>query len=383
MRALIALSLLVLVACAPRGQITYDPAAAGVGSTQRIFIGTTRLDDGTDAFSRGRSFQPRFGRFDISIPPDRELGTLPWPPRNGAPDPRRHMLTVDGTMFDGASEFRRALASEMTRSRRSEREAVIFVHGFNNTFAEGVYRFAQMYHDMDLPGVPVHYSWPSRASVMGYAYDRDSTLFGRDGLEQLLHEVAEAGAERILIMAHSMGSHLVMETLRQIAVRKDQAVLKRLGGVVLISPDIDVDVFRSQAQTFGRLPQPFVIFSSRRDRALALSATIAGERNRLGNVQDVSVLAGLDVTLLEVGQLADGSGHLAAGTSPTLLRLISSASDIDDALGRDAQSRVGLLPAAVLTVQGATQVILSPVAAIGDEVNAVRPRARAAAAAAE
>lgn len=378
-RALILLSLLVLAACAPRGQITYDPAAVGVGAVERIFIGTTRLDDGENAFSRGRSFAARFGRFDISIPPDRELGTLPWPPRNGPADPRKHMVTVDGTMFDGAAEFRKALSQEMARSRRGEREAVVFVHGFNNTFAEGVYRFAQMYHDMELSGVPVHYSWPSRGSVMGYAYDRDSALFARDGLEQLLHQIAEAGADRILIMAHSMGSHLAMETLRQIAVRRDRPVLDRLGGVVLISPDIDVDVFRSQAQTFGKLPQPFVIFSSRRDRALALSATIAGERNRLGNVQDVSILAGLDVTLLEVGALSSGTGHLTAGTSPALLRMIANARDIDDVLGRDAQSRVGLLPAAVLTVQGATQVILSPVAQIGEEVNAPRRRPQAAA----
>lgn len=377
-RALIALVLLVLAACAPRGQLTYDPTAAGIGDAQRIFIGTSRKDDAAgDAFSYGRSFVPRYARLDISIPPDRELGTLPWPPRNGRADPRKHMLTLDSAIYATDHEFRAALAAEMRLSRRGQREAVVFVHGFNTNFAEGAYRFAQMQHDMELPGVAVHYAWPSRGSVLGYAYDRDSVMFARDGLENLLHEIAEAGAERIFVMAHSMGSHLLMESLRQISLRNDRMVQQRLAGVMLISPDIDVDVFRSQAQTMGRLPQPFVIFTSRRDRALALSATIAGESNRLGNVQDVNVLAGLDVTLLEVGDLADGSGHLAAGTSPTLLRMIARAQDIDDALGQDAQSRVGLLPAAVLTVQGATQVILSPLGAIGESDR--RPKARPAA----
>lgn len=363
------LLVLFLAACAARGQLRYEPEAAEIGAIQRIFVGTTRQEDAASRiFTAGRSFVPQFARYDISIPPDRELGTLPWPPRSGVADPRKVMLTTDSQTYADAIAFRHALTAEMARTRRGTREAVVFVHGFNNNFAEGLNRFAQLYHDMELPGVAVHYSWPSRASVLGYAYDRDSTLFARDGLEQLLHEIAVAGADRILLVAHSMGSHLAMETLRQIALRNDHAVRSRLGGVVLMSPDIDLDVFRSQAQTVGELPQPFVIITSERDRALRLSAVVAGESNRLGNVANIEELAGLGVTVLEVGALSTGSGHFTAGNSPALLRLIANAGDLDTALSRDAQSRVGLLQGAVLTVQGATRVILSPVAQIGEEL---------------
>ena len=366
-RLIVLLSILAIAACTPRGTITIVPEAASVGEVQRVFIGTTRKDDGTgEPFSWDRSFEARFARFDVSIPPERELGTVPWPLRNRTPDPRTQMVTVDQMVFGTELAFRTALSDELRQTRRGTRDAVVFVHGFNNTFAEGLYRFAQLHHDLDLPGVPVHYSWPSRGTPLGYAYDRDSALFARDGLERLLHEVAAAGAERIMVVAHSMGSALTMETLRQLAIRKDNSVLNRLTGVVLISPDIDIDVFRAQAQAMGRLPQPFVVFTSARDRALALSARLAGESARLGNVRDVSVLAGMDVTLLEVGAFSTGDGHFTAGTSPALIRLLNRISDIDEALGRDDARRVGLLPGAVLTVQGATQVILSPVAAIGE-----------------
>lgn len=360
-RIFLALATIALVACAPRGAIVLDPTAASVAQVQRVFVGTSRINSPQEGWGFGRSFDAHFARFDISIPPDRELGSVPFPPKNGKIDPRQHMLTVDATSYETAREFRTSLRQEMAAERKGTREAVIFVHGFNNTFAEGLYRFAQLDHDLELPGVAVHYAWPSRGSVLGYAYDRDSVMFARDGLESLLEEVTEAGADRILIVGHSMGSHLTMETLRQIAIRNNRDILDRIGGVVLMSPDIDVDVFRSQANSIGKLPQPFVVFSSERDRALSVSALIAGEEDRLGNLTDVSKLAGLEVTLLDIAAYNTGDGHFNAARSPALIQLLSRVTDINSALVSDDRARVGLLPGAVLSVRGATRVILSPV----------------------
>lgn len=369
-RLLAALSIVALAACAPRGLITLAPEAAAVGAVERIFIGSTRLpgDDAGNPYSRGRSYMTRFARYDVSIPPDRQLGSLPWPPRHGAADPSKHMLTVDQKGYETDAAFRTDLTKELRHTPPGKREVVVYIHGFNNTFAESLYRLAQLQHDMGLPGVPVLYSWPSRGTPLGYAYDRDSALFARDGLERMLQEVSAAGADQILLVAHSLGSALTMETLRQLAIGRDRSVLPRVGGVILISPDIDVDVFRAQAQAVGALPQPFVIFTSSRDRALGLSARLAGETSRLGNLGDVQVLAGLEVTLLEVGAFSTGDGHFTAGTSPSLIQLLNGIGDVDDALGRDAASRIGLLPGAILTVQGATRIILSPVALIGEEL---------------
>ena len=75
-------------------------------------------------------------------------------------------------------------------------EAIIYVHGFNNTFADGVYRIAQLSHDFGFDGVAVHYSWASAGSALGYEFDRDSVLAGRDGLERLIETVPAAGAKR-------------------------------------------------------------------------------------------------------------------------------------------------------------------------------------------
>ena len=364
-RALWSLALVLLVACSPRGQITYSPEAAKVGQVTPVFIGTTRVLAG-GAFGQERSEEMRFARFDVSIPPQRTRGDINWPTRFEKPNPARHFLTTKEVLYPSNPDFRADLQRNLAANGY---EAVIFVHGYNNNFAEGVYRVAQFSHDLEIPGAVVHYAWPSAAKPLGYVYDRDSALFARDGLERLIDEVSEAGARRILLVAHSMGAGLAMEALRQAAIRGDQAALGRIGGVILISPDLDVDVFRSQASAIGTLPEPFLIFGSDRDRILGLSARLTGETERLGSLSDVSRVADLKVTFLDVGSFSSGAGHFTLGDSPALIRLIDNIGQIESAFENDRARRVGLLPGAVLTVQNATQIILRPVAQIASDVN--------------
>ncbi|MCB2136996.1 MAG: alpha/beta fold hydrolase [Rhodobacteraceae bacterium] len=360
------LILVGLAACEARGTLVLDPAATGVGSVETIFVGTTRgIDPETgEEFSRVRSHSTRFVRLDVSIPPERTPGEIKWPRTNKRANPQTDFVLIGKDIYPEPSAFRRELAEAIRHERRGDREAVVFVHGFNNNFAEGSYRLAQLGRDLDAGGVLVHYSWPSRANPLGYAYDRDSALFARDGLETLLTEVEAAGAERILIVAHSLGSALTMETLRQIAISGNRRLMSRISGVVLMSPDIDVDVFRAQAARIGTLPRPFIIFTSKRDRALALSARLTGQDNRLGNLTDVETVADLKVTLLDTTAFSTGSGHFDAGNSPALLKMLSRVSDVDSAFSGDQTGRAGLLPGAVLSVQNATQLILLPVTAI-------------------
>jgi esterase/lipase superfamily enzyme len=360
--------IVALVACSPRGTITVVPAAAAIGDVVPVFIGSTRAyDTASQAFSFARSETMTYGRFDISVPPDRAAGDITFPGRGGTPDPQTDFLTTARFLMPDAVEFEADLRAALQTRPPGAREAVVYVHGFNNTFAEGLYRLAQLSHDLELPGVAVHYSWPSRAAALGYVYDRDSALFARDGLEDLIGSVTAAGSERTILVAHSMGSNLLMETLRQMAIRGDRAALDRIAGVVLISPDIDVDLFRAQARGIGQLPQPFLIVGSDRDRFLNLSARLSGEPERLGNLSDITRLADLEVTYLDVGAFASGGGHFTVGDNPALIRLLSGIDQLDAALARDQRNSRGLLPSVVLSVRSATEIILSPVTAISND----------------
>ncbi len=362
----IVLSVALLSACSQRGVITVDPQAGAVGQVEKVYFATTRkIGPDTTDFGSDRSEAESFGRYDISVPPDRKAGEISFP-RPGRPvDPRTQFLTTEAVVYDAPGAFQSDLSGALRSDRAGKGDAVVYVHGFNNTFAEGIYRMAQLSHDVNSPAVTLHYSWPSGGNPLGYVYDRDSATFARDGLEDMLREIEGAGAKRIILVAHSMGASLTMEVLRQIAIRGDRRLLSRIGGVILISPDIDVDVFRTQARAIGTLPEPFLIFGSDRDRYLNLSAIVAGEPERLGNLKDVSRVADLKITFLDVAAYSSGAGHFALGDSPALLSLLSKVGDIDAVLGSEQKGKVGFFPGVVLSVQSATQVILSPVAALG------------------
>ncbi|MGL4319451.1 MAG: alpha/beta hydrolase [Paracoccaceae bacterium] len=355
----------LLLGCAKRGEITVDPQAGAVGDVVPIFVGTTRAYDvATRSYTAERSDVLSYARFDISVPPDREVGEISFAPKRGTPDPMTDFLTTQEDQFTDAQGFQAGLSGALKQRPSGDRDVIIFVHGFNNTFAEGLYRLAQLANDLDVPEQIVHYSWPSRGAALGYVADRDSSVYARDGLEELIRQVESAGAENVILVAHSMGSSLLMEAVRQLAIRGDRRTLSKIGGVILISPDIDVDVFRLQARMVGGLPQPFLIFGSNRDRILNLSARLTGEPERLGNLTDISRLADLEVTYLQSGAFSEGTGHFDLGNSPALIGLIDRIGDVDAALERDQRGRTGLLPGIVLTVRNATEIILAPVTAI-------------------
>lgn len=355
----IVVALVVLGACADRERVDFLSEPVSGASLQVVHVATTRKPDTEQTVPGwGRSESLAFGRYEVAVPPQRRPGRIGRPRGGSNLDPERH-FTLAAKREHGAEGFRKTIARELAALDANEREAVIFVHGYNTTFIEGVYRVAQLRADLALPGLALHYSWPSLGAPLAYAHDRDSVLFARDGLQKMIRETAAAGVPRVVLVAHSMGAQLTMETLRQMAIEGDES-LERIGGVILIAPDLDVDVFRSQARRIGDLPQPFMIVSSQRDRILRLSARLSGETARLGNLGDAEALGEFEVTLVDVSAFSVGDGHFTIGRSPALIRMMTQLGIIDRALTDDAAGTLPLLPATILTIQNTTQVVLQP-----------------------
>jgi len=363
MRFLPFVALTLLAACAVREQVDFVQFPVE-GSIQRsVLVGTTRGPDPNQPVPGWqRAPDVSYGRYVVSIPPGREPGGIPRQHPRQPADPLRHFMLSE-SQAQSPAEFVAALRTELAQHPRNQREAVVFVHGFNTTFIEGLYRTAQLDNDLNVPGVMLHYSWPSLGAPLAYAHDRDSALFARDGLIDMLHQIRAAGPRGTILVAHSMGSHLVMESLRQMALSRDPA-LAEIVAVVLISPDIDVDLFRQQARVIGDLPQPFLIVTSRRDRVLTLSASLTGEQSRLGNLPDSGRVAGLGVTLVDVSAFAEGSGHFTMGSSPALIGLLAQMSEVDSALVGESAGSVPFLPATILTLQNTTEIILTPLTSV-------------------
>ena len=356
---------LVLSGCAPRGAITLAPEAAQVGSVQRLLVASSRQRDpaGT-GYSREPGRGLSFSQVSVSVPPDREKGTVTFP-NPAHPDPRTDFLTVEDTAIADRAGFIRAVNTAVARQPKSQREAFVFVHGFNTNFAEGLYRQAQMRHDFGDSGISIHYSWPSAANVRAYATDREATLEARDDLEQLIDALAQTNVSRIVLAGHSMGAFLVMEALRQKAIRNAPGGFAKVQSVVLMAPDIDVGVFRRQAQALAAQGVSIYVVTSSRDRALRLSAALRGTGGRLGSLTDLSQIAGLPVTVIDLTDVAgngDALNHFKVATSPVMISLIQGLGAYGPEIFRDATHQAGLLEAGVGIVQGVTLVALQPLA---------------------
>ena len=320
MRILSLLLCVVLIAgCAPRNAAkTAEPVAQA--EIVPIWVATQRaLDNAGPAFGVRRTGRMAYMRADVSIPPTHRPGNIEWPGPYQTPNAAEHFVLTGSEVLPDAATLRRDLPH-----KRSVRETVVFVHGYNVTLSDGLYRLAQMAHDFETPNPPVLFSWQSAGDARGYVYDRDSVLYARDDLETFLQDMTPTSNDRVTLVAHSMGSQLVMETLRQMALKGNRTTLSRLSAVILMSPDIDTDLFLRQARAIGDLPQPFLIFVSSNDRILGLSSLLTGRKQRLGVLSDPGEVEGLEVSILDFSAFSGdaGTSHDVAATSPAAISLL-------------------------------------------------------------
>lgn len=309
----------VLVACAARPAAQFA-ASHPTASLQRIHVATEqRLDKLGPHFGEARPQGLNFFHVDVSVPEGHQTGQIEWP--KGAPDAATDFVLTGSRVYDAPGNMVRAMRSG---AKTTGRETWVYVHGFNVTFSEAAFRFAQIREDFGATEPGVLFSWLSAGDPRGYAYDRDSVLYSRDAFEKVLNELTVKSDGKVVILAHSMGTQLVMETLRQAAVRGNRGMLDRINAVAFISPDIDPGVFRSQVRAIGDLPQPFVVFVSHKDRALSLSSLLTGRKARLGVIDGPEEVEGLGVTVLDFTELGDGSGmdHSVPVTSPAAISVL-------------------------------------------------------------
>ena len=170
------------------------------------------------------------------------------------------------------------------------RDVLLYVHGFNQTFETAALDAARLSNGIRFHGETMVFSWPSKAQLFDYGYDRESAMWSRDALEQVLSSLITSPAVgRVHIVAHSVGTMLTMEAIRQIYDRHGGVVAERIGTVVFASPDIDMDVFSSSVERIGPFASNITVITSTNDRALAVSRWIAGGITRVGAAEQAAL----------------------------------------------------------------------------------------------
>ncbi|MCO5732576.1 alpha/beta hydrolase [Rhizobium sp. SSA_523] len=325
------LMMMMLCGCVSRAEGVLIPEKVNIAGASRvdIMVATTRQASNRPGFlfSGERGKQPEITEIQVSIPPasNRQVGQVQWPRRLPA-DPAKEFATiaVEPLTVPAAGRW---LKSHLPKSRR----VLVFIHGFNNQYEDAVYRFAQIVHDSGADVAPILFTWPSRGSIFAYNYDKESANYSRDALETLLRQVAhDPAVDEVTIMAHSMGSWLTVEALRQMAIR-DGKVARKIQNVILASPDLDVDVFGQQLDEIGQPRPKFSLFVSRDDRALQLSKRISGNVDRLGQIDPTqepyrSQLETAGITVLDLTALRSGDplNHGKFAESPYVVKLLGN-----------------------------------------------------------
>jgi esterase/lipase superfamily enzyme len=165
-------------------------------------------------------------------------------------------------------------------------DVLLYIHGFNTTFETAALDAARLSDGIKFAGQTMVFSWPSKAKLLDYGYDRESAMWSRDALEEVLEElIAAPAAGRVHIVAHSIGTMLTLEALRELYAKEGDAAADRIGAVVFASPDIDIDVFKSSVERIGPLAGKIMVITATNDRALAVSRWMAGGITRVGDAE--------------------------------------------------------------------------------------------------
>jgi esterase/lipase superfamily enzyme len=304
-----------LTGCASRpavGALLANHEASTGTKNHTILVATTRERDPRPGtyFGGERSQSVSYATMTVSVPPTHVPAKIEWPSR--APgNPTTDFVVRDAAYLDSERDFVKALNAQLAMRPPGRRKVLVFIHGYNTMFAEGLYRFTQIVDDADAPAVPVLFTWASRGKLTGYVYDTNSATAARDELERTLRLVFASNAEEVNILAHSMGNWVTVEALRQIKISAKLPPISKLGAVVLAAPDIDIDVFKSEMRRFGKPRKPFFIVLSHDDKALRFSDFIAGGEERLGSYSNDAELTALGAVVIDLTDVkaTDPSNH--------------------------------------------------------------------------
>lgn len=276
----------------------------------------------------------QLGECQVSIPTRHKAGKVErpkWWKFEFAEDPEKHVTLRTVTELADQDFYDRV---SKTVDESAKREAFVFVHGYNVKFADAARQTAQMAFDLKFDGAPILYSWPSQGTVPGYVVDATTVAWTEAHLIDFLTQVAaRTGADRVHVIAHSMGNRAVCNALELLSQRAQ--VTPNLHHVVLTAPDVDADTFRNMVKVFKALPRTITLYASSKDKAIQVSKTVNGAPRAGEPIVIIPGIDSIDASAVETDFLAHG---YFSGTRSVLSDIYNLLQD------QPANSRFDLTP---------------------------------------
>ncbi len=283
-----------------------------------LWYGTHRRPVDPDNPARGFSGERdddriHYGKCAVTVPKSHKIGST------GSAWWKRILTCVDDRLVLNKLTpldepvFWRQIRDTIAQWNPGERRALVFIHGYNVSFEEAALRAAQIGVDLKVPGIMAFYSWPSKGNMVSYTADEASIEASEAQIAGFLTRfAADSGADRVDVLAHSMGNRALLRSLQRILNQASSAKQMSFGQLILAAPDIDTGLFRDLASAYAKLAQRTTLYTSSRDRALATSG-IVHDHPRAGFTPPVTVIPGIDtVEVSNIDLTFLGHGYYAA-----------------------------------------------------------------------
>ncbi len=258
-----------------------------------------------------------------------EMGAFPREPYKilSTPQGTRGRDPVEMREF---AETKAAFQGEIQRrlAISPKKEVMLYVHGFNETFATSAFTAAELCHFFGREQVCSFFTWPASSTgnfLISYTTTTESAEYAVDHLKKTLRMIAATpGLERIQLLAHSRGTAVLLNALRELMIESiaagvDPAEAYRIYNLVLLSPDIDVDIAGQKITGFvsdpdltmawpdDALPRllngRLTIYASPDDRALLVSRILFRSRNRVGQLRPEDIAPEMQIYFANLGRI--------------------------------------------------------------------------------
>jgi esterase/lipase superfamily enzyme len=272
----------------------------------------------SQGFSGERDDRIHYGSCQVAVPKAHKIGSTSsnwWQDLFGTADGLQLVNTADWnqprtTLTEMmATNFWADLQNSLKQRDADERMALVFIHDFNVSFEEAALSAAQIGCDLGLPGLTAFYSWPSQGKLSGYSADEDSIEASEHHIAKFLTDfVAESHAERVHIVAHSMGNRGLLRSLQRVANQFQGRNRLPFGQIFLTAPDEDPLVFRNLAPVCQTLAERTTLYISGKGNALS-TASFNHKRDFPRYRPGVTLIPGVDtvdVSRIDLSLLGHG-----------------------------------------------------------------------------
>lgn len=185
----------------------------------------------------------------------------------------------------------------------NNKQAFVYIHGFNNTFEDAAFRTAQIKYDTGFDGPAFFYSWPANGKLTDYLSDQEDADLSVQAVTDFIREIRLQMPEdvEVNLIAHSMGSRIMGQAMFRLA--QDQAVIDAggFGHIIFASGDLDRCLFAEWVGASRTIAEDVTLYMSEKDKAVQLSdmlrklSVLGREDDPKGRIGFIDELTGVPV----------------------------------------------------------------------------------------